>query len=80
MNNKDKLKKHSRIRLFIQFVFAVLINGYLTGYAKGTIFTGKTKIACVPVLNCYSCPGASMNYSNKVNHSINNNAITTFIN
>lgn len=58
MNSKDKLKKHSRIRLFIQFVFAVLINGYLTGYAKGTIFTGKTKMACVPVLNCYSCPGA----------------------
>lgn len=37
---------------------AALLNGYAIGYQKGTIFTGKSKLFCVPVLNCYSCPGA----------------------
>lgn len=57
-DTQKSLKKHSRIRLFIQLAFAAIINGYMVGYAKGNIFTGKSKIACVPVLNCYSCPGA----------------------
>ena len=35
-----------------------LFNGYALGFAKGKIFTGPTKGICVPVLNCYSCPGA----------------------
>lgn len=35
-----------------------LFNGYALGFAKGKIFTGKTKLICLPVLNCYSCPGA----------------------
>jgi len=52
------MKKQERKRNFIQLAAAVLINGYLAGYAKGKIFTGNTKIVCVPVLNCYSCPGA----------------------
>ena len=37
---------------------AALTNGYLIGFVKGKIFTGKTKQLCVPGLNCYSCPGA----------------------
>lgn len=37
---------------------AVIMNGYVIGFAKKQIFTGKTKALCVPVLNCYSCPGA----------------------
>lgn len=37
---------------------AALFNGYVIGFAKGKIFTGKSKAFCVPVLNCYSCPGA----------------------
>ena len=52
------LRKHEKKRLGIQLLAAALANGYLIGYAKGTIFTGSTKLACVPVLNCYSCPGA----------------------
>lgn len=41
-----------------QLAFAVFINGYAVGFQKGKIYTGKSKAFCVPVLNCYSCPGA----------------------
>ena len=47
-----------KVRHLIQLVSAVLINGYAVGFQKGVIFQGKTKMVCVPVLNCYSCPGA----------------------
>ena len=53
-----KEKRHNRFRLFFQLAAAALINGYAVGFTKGRIFTGKSKIVCVPVLNCYSCPGA----------------------
>lgn len=46
-------------RLVYQLVFACLFNGYLVGFAKGRIFGGSSKVTCVPVLNCYSCPGAT---------------------
>ncbi|MEA4853384.1 MAG: 4Fe-4S binding protein [Christensenella sp.] len=42
----------------VQFAFTLLTNGYMAGFTKGTIFTGASKIVCVPGLNCYSCPGA----------------------
>jgi len=42
----------------IQLLAAVLFNGYAIGFWKGRIFTGGSKAFCVPVLNCYSCPGA----------------------
>ena len=42
----------------VQLISAVLVNGYMAGFQKGKIFTGGTKAVCVPVLNCYSCPGA----------------------
>ncbi|MGI5977171.1 MAG: 4Fe-4S binding protein [Candidatus Limivicinus sp.] len=54
----DRVKKQSRLRLIIQVLAAALFNGYVIGFAKGKIFTGPTKAVCVPVLNCYSCPGA----------------------
>ena len=47
----------SRQRL-IQLLAAALFNGYAAGFQKGRIFTGGSKAFCVPVLNCYSCPGA----------------------
>jgi polyferredoxin len=34
------------------------MNGYFKGFIDGNIFKGKSKYVCVPVLNCYSCPGA----------------------
>lgn len=54
---KKKLKQETK-RTFIQLAAAAFFNGYAAGFVKGHIFTGKTKILCVPVLNCYSCPGA----------------------
>lgn len=47
-----------RVRHLILLVSAVLLNGYAVGFQKGVIFQGRTKMVCVPVLNCYSCPGA----------------------
>ncbi len=52
-----KLKNETK-RNFIQLLFTCLFNGYAVGFAKGAIFKGATKGICVPVLNCYSCPGA----------------------
>ena len=45
-------------RKFMQLYFALLFNANLKGYISGTIFKGATKSACIPGLNCYSCPGA----------------------
>lgn len=42
----------------VQLASAALFNGYAMGFRKGRIFTGGSKAFCVPVLNCYSCPGA----------------------
>ena len=42
----------------LQLTAAALFNGYAVGFRKGRIFTGGSKAICVPVLNCYSCPGA----------------------
>lgn len=47
------------MRLIVQIVFTVLTNGYAYGFASGRIYQGKLKYACVPGLNCYSCPGAA---------------------
>jgi len=50
--------KMSRIRLLIQILYTIITNGYLYGYLNGKIYKGALKYACVPGLNCYSCPGA----------------------
>ncbi len=47
-----------RLRLIVQLVFTIFTNGYAYGFANGKIYQGKLKYACVPGLNCYSCPGA----------------------
>ena len=51
-------KRQSRIRMLIQLLATVFLNGYAAGFVEGKIFTGNSKLVCVPVLNCYSCPGA----------------------
>ena len=48
----------SQLRLGCQVAFTALSNGYVQGFFKGKIYNGPTKYACVPGLNCYSCPGA----------------------
>lgn len=45
-------------RRLIQLYAALLTNANLKGFFTGKIYTGDTKKACVPGLNCYSCPGA----------------------
>ena len=42
----------------IQLVAAALFNGYAAGFVRGGMYQGPLKRACVPVLNCWSCPGA----------------------
>ena len=45
-------------RRLAQLYSALLYNAHLKGFIEGEIYTGKAKYACVPGLNCYSCPGA----------------------
>lgn len=43
----------------IQAIASLLTNIHIPNFFKGNIYTGSTKRACVPGLNCYSCPGAA---------------------
>ena len=43
----------------IQALWAFLTNSRVSGFVTGKIYTGNLKHACVPGLNCYSCPGAT---------------------
>ncbi len=45
-------------RKIIQLYAALLYNANIKGFISGEIFTGMSKAACLPGLNCYSCPGA----------------------
>lgn len=45
-------------RRLIQLYAALLYNAHAKGFIKGNIYTGSSKMLCVPGLNCYSCPGA----------------------
>ncbi len=55
--NKIKSLKPTR-RKIIQLYTALLFNANIKGFISGNIYQGQTKVACVPGLNCYSCPGA----------------------
>jgi polyferredoxin len=46
------------MRRIIQIIATFFFNGYYIGFMKGKIYTGNLKMTCVPVMNCYSCPGA----------------------
>lgn len=69
MENKTTEKKNRSIkqwwldhkptkRRIIQLYAALLTNANLKGFGTGYIYIGDTKYACVPGMNCYSCPGA----------------------
>ena len=45
-------------RKLVQLYTALLYNANLKGFIDGHIYAGDLKAACVPGLNCYSCPGA----------------------
>lgn len=55
---KQKRKWRLSFQRGAQLISAALMNGYAVGFINGRIFTGKSKVLCVPGLNCYSCPGA----------------------
>ncbi len=46
-------------RRLIQLYAALLTNANIKGFANGRIYQGPVKNACVPGLNCYSCPAAA---------------------
>lgn len=48
----------SKKRTLIQITFSVVSNAYYKGFLEGGIYKGNAKYACMPGLNCYSCPGA----------------------
>ncbi|HHU06895.1 MAG TPA: 4Fe-4S binding protein [Clostridiaceae bacterium] len=50
--------KRIKRRHLIQAMGALAINGNLKGFIAGNIYAGDSKQICLPVLNCYSCPGA----------------------
>lgn len=52
-------KKNNYLRRTVQVLSAILTNVHISGFFKGKIYTGKSKMLCVPGMNCYSCPGAA---------------------
>lgn len=46
-------------RRIIQLYAALLTNANLKGFGSGYIYIGDAKFACVPGMNCYSCPAAA---------------------
>jgi ferredoxin-type protein NapH len=46
-------------RPFVQLYSAIALNSNVQGFFNGKIWRGTSKTACIPVLNCYSCPGAT---------------------
>lgn len=55
---EKKRRFFEKYRNWFQAAWFAFTNGYFRGFVKGKIYTGNTKIVCVPGLNCYSCPGA----------------------
>lgn len=51
-------KKGIYYRHWFQAAWFALTNGYAVGFLEKKIYRGKSKLLCVPGLNCYSCPGA----------------------
>ncbi|HUT33583.1 MAG TPA: 4Fe-4S binding protein [Planctomycetota bacterium] len=47
------------IRRVVQSIAALVFNPWLPNFLTGKLYTGKLKNACVPVLNCHSCPAAT---------------------
>ena len=45
-------------RRLVQLYAALLYNAHVKGFITGDIYTGSSKLMCVPGFNCYSCPGA----------------------
>ncbi|MBQ8108916.1 MAG: redoxin domain-containing protein [Clostridia bacterium] len=55
----DNARKKCKSRHLVQLYSALLYNAHIRGFINGQIYRGQAKFACVPGLNCYSCPGAA---------------------
>ncbi len=62
MDKRENTASHvlARFRGFIQAAATLVTNIHLPNFAKGGISQGAGKTVCVPGLNCYSCPAASV--------------------
>lgn len=58
VSDLDKRIEKPGTRRLVQLYAALLYNANLKGFLTGRIYSGPLKAACVPGLNCYSCPGA----------------------
>ncbi len=58
MKNGWRQARRPTTRRLIQLYSALLHNAYIKGFIDGRIYSGGAKYACVPGLNCYSCPAA----------------------
>ncbi|MFU8856897.1 MAG: 4Fe-4S binding protein [Deferrisomatales bacterium] len=47
-----------RTRRYAQLAAALGANAYVQGFLAKTLYQGRAKGVCVPVLNCYACPSA----------------------
>lgn len=50
--------KKGAYRTAVQLISLCFFNGYAAGFFGKGLYTGRLKLLCVPVLNCYSCPAA----------------------
>jgi len=48
-----------KIRRIVQSIAVFVFNPWLANFLSGKLYTGRLKQACVPVLNCHSCPAAT---------------------
>ena len=55
---KKNIQPKEGFRHSMQALWAVATNSYAEGFLQGKIYQGPLKQACVPGMNCYSCPGA----------------------
>ncbi|MBM4036966.1 MAG: 4Fe-4S binding protein [Planctomycetes bacterium] len=47
------------VRRIVQSLSALVFNPWLPNFLTGKLYKGPLKNACVPVLNCHSCPAAT---------------------
>ncbi len=52
------LRRMEFARKAVQAGSLLLSNLYISGWIDGTIFTGRSKMFCIPGLHCYSCPSS----------------------
>ena len=56
----NSLKQQKGIRKVIQILCGFISNAHLSGFITGKIYQGPLKRFCVPGMNCYACPAATM--------------------